>query len=359
MPTLSSSVIPIPASWDEFEEICLTSLKIRWTSPNLSRNGRQGQTQAGVDIYGEDDLGRFVGVQCKLTTGELKIGTIKDEISKAETFVPMLNCYYVATTSLPDATLQKGVRILSQERVNSGKFPVGILFWSDLIRDLTTNEAEFKKHFPQFNLKEDRVSNSGARLLSSIDIAYLGLNLKYYMALIFGEMGLAVGEDPMQIETLCMTIEACSLVLWESTKATEMIQIINKFRDYVSPYVIGQARPEGWKPANQMATSIESRINSLEYSLVGLELGAFKVGQILGKWSDVETSNGNFNALAEKRLLEYIGQICPNQQVPSEVLDKLAEYKSSDSIANIHIPHKIYNVVRNILVNYEIQENIA
>ena len=347
MPTLSSSVIPIPTSWDEFEEICLSSLKIRWTSPNLSRNGRQGQPQAGVDIYGEDDLGRHVGVQCKLTTGDLKIGTIEDEIRRAETFLPLLNCYFVTTTSSPDATLQKRVRILSQERVNLGKFPVGILFWPDLIRDLTTNKAEFKKHFPQFNLKEDKVSNAGARLLSLIDITYYGLSLKFYMDLIFDEMGQAF-EDPIYIETICMTIEACSLVLWESTKATEIIRTINKFGDYVRPYVIGyQDLPEGWKLANQMATTIESKINNLEYSLVGLELCVFKVGEILEKWSELETNARILSPLTENRLLEYIGRICPNQQVPSEILDKVMEYKSSDSISNIHIPNKIYNLVIN------------
>ena len=68
MPTLSNMQDPPPKDWSEFESITLSSLKIKWKSPNLTKHGRQGQAQAGVDIYGEDDLGRFVGVQCKLTT---------------------------------------------------------------------------------------------------------------------------------------------------------------------------------------------------------------------------------------------------------------------------------------------------
>lgn len=61
MPTLSSMFIPVPTSWKEFEKITLSSLKIKWNSPNLTLHGRQGQLQNGVDIYGDDYLGRFVG----------------------------------------------------------------------------------------------------------------------------------------------------------------------------------------------------------------------------------------------------------------------------------------------------------
>jgi hypothetical protein len=61
MPTLAHMHVPRPKGWDEFQDITLTSLKLRWRSPNLTQNGRSGQPQAGVDIYGPDDLGRFVG----------------------------------------------------------------------------------------------------------------------------------------------------------------------------------------------------------------------------------------------------------------------------------------------------------
>lgn len=76
MPTLSSMKIPPPKNWDEFECICQSALKIKWGSPNLQRNGRQGRPQAGVDIYGEDDLGRFVGVKSKNVGAELKIDIV-------------------------------------------------------------------------------------------------------------------------------------------------------------------------------------------------------------------------------------------------------------------------------------------
>lgn len=59
MPTIANSRLPKPSGWDEFEDICLSSFKLRWGSPNLARHGRQGQEQNGVDIYGQDNLQRL------------------------------------------------------------------------------------------------------------------------------------------------------------------------------------------------------------------------------------------------------------------------------------------------------------
>ncbi len=128
MPTLSGMNVPKPKSWDEFEEITLSSLKIKWRSPNLQRNGRQGQKQDGVDICGEDDLNCFIGVQCKLTEKNISLNSIKKEIEKAERFQPELSSFYIATTSSCDSDIQKQIRILSQERIQENKFPIGIMF---------------------------------------------------------------------------------------------------------------------------------------------------------------------------------------------------------------------------------------
>ena len=78
MPTLSNINLPTPKSWDEFEEITLDALRIKWDSPNLQRHGRQGQAQAGVDIFGDDYLSQKAGVQCKKYDTALTIKTIKE-----------------------------------------------------------------------------------------------------------------------------------------------------------------------------------------------------------------------------------------------------------------------------------------
>ncbi|MGH7297643.1 MAG: hypothetical protein ACRELB_22085 [Polyangiaceae bacterium] len=65
MPTYASAVVPPPKSWEEFQDITLSALRVRWRTTDLQHNGRQGQPQAGVDIHGRDDRGRRAGVQCK------------------------------------------------------------------------------------------------------------------------------------------------------------------------------------------------------------------------------------------------------------------------------------------------------
>src|SRR4051794_6685428 len=115
MPTLASMRIPPPTDWHEFEEIALSALKIKWGSPNLTRNGRPGQAQQGVDIYGEDDLGRFVGVQGKLTIAGIKMATVRKEVKLSERFKPRIQALYIATTSDSDAKLQREIRLLSTD----------------------------------------------------------------------------------------------------------------------------------------------------------------------------------------------------------------------------------------------------
>ena len=154
MPTLSSMKIPPPKSWQEFEDIVLSALRLRWKSSDLTKNGRPGQKQDGVDIYGHDDMGRLVGIQGKNTTSGITFKVVESEIEKASSFKPTRRCLFVATSAPTDANLQKEVRLLSQHRVNEDRFPVGILFWEDIIQDLTTDEQVFNKHYPQLSVRK-------------------------------------------------------------------------------------------------------------------------------------------------------------------------------------------------------------
>lgn len=148
MPTLAETKIPPGESWSEFEEIACSALKIRWGTKSLQVHGTQGQGQHGVDIHGNDDIGREVGIQCR-SVAKLTIEQIAAEVKKAEGFCG-LEAFWVVTTLKRDARLFREVRALSDERRNAKQFPVGILFWNDLYQDLVTDPAVFAKHFPQF-----------------------------------------------------------------------------------------------------------------------------------------------------------------------------------------------------------------
>jgi hypothetical protein len=156
MPTIASSVVPPPKSWDEFEDITLAAVKLRWANDTFFRNGRTGQKQDGVDIFG-DVVGRQIGVQCKNSVEGISMNLIQTEIENAEKFTPKLAHLYIATTAKRDAILQKTLRKLSKERCLRGEFRVDILFWDDICQEIAKNDEVFFAHYPQFRKSIDPI----------------------------------------------------------------------------------------------------------------------------------------------------------------------------------------------------------
>lgn len=151
MPTIPSMELPIPKNWQEFETIVRDAQAQRWRS-TLQMNGRPGQKQQGVDIWGPDEIGRPVGIQCKRYQAPLKLEHITNEIVKAERFKGILTTLFIATTANHDAKLQEQIRLLSDRRVAQDDFAVALLFWDDIVASLLLNPAVFKAHYPQIQL---------------------------------------------------------------------------------------------------------------------------------------------------------------------------------------------------------------
>lgn len=164
MPTISNSHIPPPKSWEEFEDITLSAAKLRWKSTEFFGNGRKGQRQDGVDVFGTTPDKQLVGVQCKNSIGGLAESLVIQEIDNAESFQPALNALYIATTAPRDAPLQASVRKISADRRASGKFSVDLLFWDDIAGDLASDEQVFFRHYPQFSPVKDLSMEHDQRL---------------------------------------------------------------------------------------------------------------------------------------------------------------------------------------------------
>ena len=159
MPTFADSRVALPRSWDEFEDIVCSAAKNRWSNPDFTRHGRQGQRQDGVYIYGSDQKDMLVGIQCKNTWSGITSNIIAQEVQKAESFQPRLTALYIATTADTDQAVQGSVREMSAARKSRGEFEVRVLFWSDLWLDLTLNETRLFQHYPQL-----RPISSGSNL---------------------------------------------------------------------------------------------------------------------------------------------------------------------------------------------------
>ena len=149
MPSPTTTDLPIPKSWEEFENICADLLKCLWCDLYVVRNGRSGQKQHGVDIYGKPAYlkghgSETAGAQCKRTEVLTK-EDIKNEIEQATGFDPQLEEYLLLTTLKCDASLQEYVRTQDWE-INR----VEILFWEDLSLQLSGSDELLKKHFSQW-----------------------------------------------------------------------------------------------------------------------------------------------------------------------------------------------------------------
>jgi hypothetical protein len=148
MPTLSQIKLPVPKSWDEFEDIVVSAINSLQPVNVPQRFGRQGQAQDGIDIEFEDYMSRRTGVQCK-NTDSISLPEIQAEIAKAEGYSPALESYVFAVSFPRDARIHKQVNKLSEDRFRRGKFRVGIWFWDDIAFFLSRDPTELARHFPQ------------------------------------------------------------------------------------------------------------------------------------------------------------------------------------------------------------------
>lgn len=149
MPTFADSHLPKPQGWDEFEKIVCSAAKIRWNSPDFTRHGRQGQAQYGVDVYGRDQNGALIGLQCKNTIGKVSESTIRAEVAEAAKFKPALSRLYIATTADADGPTQAVAREISEQQRENGMFEVSMLFWGDIWEELSRDESRLFQHYPQ------------------------------------------------------------------------------------------------------------------------------------------------------------------------------------------------------------------
>lgn len=112
MPTLKSSSFPPPRSWEEFEILCADLFRHVWKDPGTQRNGRTGQPQHGVDVFGRPDGGpHYAGAQARNKTyppAAVTVVELRAEVEKAKKFVPALKSFILATTAPNDARPRGG-----------------------------------------------------------------------------------------------------------------------------------------------------------------------------------------------------------------------------------------------------------
>jgi hypothetical protein len=235
MPTNHTTHFPKPTDADEFEKMCLAAAENRWNNRNQTRHGRRGQSQDGVDVYGPDDAGQLVGIQCKNTIHGISASVVDSEITKAEKFNPPLSALYIATTADTDNTLQQHVRVTSSARQALGKFPVHILFWENVVRDLSRNNQTLQSFYPQFysnsqnptTTPRERDIKQLKKFLNVVDLAdvpeFFAISPKYIaMAFIEHE------------QEMLNVIQNAVFALTDTTLHNQIIDYVDAWREFAS-----------------------------------------------------------------------------------------------------------------------------
>jgi hypothetical protein len=160
--------LPPPTDWQQFERLCRDLWASIWEDPNTQMNGRDGQEQAGVDIYGQPGVGGgYSAVQCKrkgnvLDNAEISERELRVEVAKAKTFTPPLTGDFIlAFTGKRDAKILAVARAIAAEHHAAGLFNVVVYSWEDIQERLGEHPDVVAKHYSalraSFRALEERV----------------------------------------------------------------------------------------------------------------------------------------------------------------------------------------------------------
>jgi len=143
--SISTTQVPPPSDWQSFEHLCWLLWRAIWNDEGAQKNGRQGQPQNGVDVFGQPTRRRWAGVQCKgkdnFQAKKVSERELKEEVRKAKRFQPRLSEFILATTGVRDAKIQKCARTITDAHQKKRLFSVRVCSWDD-IRDLLEEHDE-------------------------------------------------------------------------------------------------------------------------------------------------------------------------------------------------------------------------
>lgn len=143
---------PMPAHWEDFEDMCYRLALAEGTIKSGRKYGRRGQEQHGVDIVGhtKDPAHCHVGIQCKLKTehlgGKLTEADFRDAYELAKSLTPKLDKLYIATTSPRDTAVADLITRIN-ESWQRHHF-VEAWCWEDICDLLDKHRAVAARYYP-------------------------------------------------------------------------------------------------------------------------------------------------------------------------------------------------------------------
>lgn len=158
---IAPTQIKKPENWQDFEKLCKKLWGEEWKcKSSIRRNGRSGQNQSGVDIYGiPKGEKKYFGIQCKGKDENLGSTLTKSEIDKeinnAKDFVPSLGHLIIATSANKDVKIEKYIREKNLENIGKGLFPIELACWGDIVDLLEEHRETFNWYVNNCQYKDE------------------------------------------------------------------------------------------------------------------------------------------------------------------------------------------------------------
>ncbi|MEW6428409.1 MAG: tetratricopeptide repeat protein [Thermodesulfobacteriota bacterium] len=151
--SLSSTSLPKPKNWQDFENKVHQLFECLLGDPATQQNGRSGQKQNGVDVYGYRHEEHLVGVQCKKKSEKpVTEKELRREVKKALGFTPSISEFILVTTAPRDAKIQEVARSLTRELSTSATpIRVAVWGWDDIEDEAAKYDTAWKAFDPTWN----------------------------------------------------------------------------------------------------------------------------------------------------------------------------------------------------------------
>lgn len=155
MSSFKGKRLPVISNSAEFEKFALDLWGAQLPGSKSTLNGRNGQTQNGVDVVVRSG-DRLIGLQCK-AVGKLDQIALEAEVDRAKWFTPSISELVIVTTAPHDAKLVSYTEALTKQHKQSNFFSVSYHGWDDLLRILEDHQWVAQKHFAEFYNTTGRV----------------------------------------------------------------------------------------------------------------------------------------------------------------------------------------------------------
>lgn len=199
--TLSSYHLPAPADWQAFERLSRDLFSAHWNDPRAQANGRGGQPQAGVDVFGINSrTGKLEGVQCKGKDARyghsVEVAELREEVAKALTFKPALSHYYLITSGVADVKVQQEARLISERHKLAGLFGVEVYSWDQLLALLQDQRKVARKHYRALQVALSEI-DTPAELIAICHQSFQNANAQFHTV---DAVAAAEGFYPVQLD---------------------------------------------------------------------------------------------------------------------------------------------------------------